>query len=138
MPLMTKKGQIQRGDWRPPIGGPPVQRGDQPPPTGPEPETTPNPPPSPGPDTDQPPVGPPAPPPPPGPEPEAPVGPPKPPPTTLPMKQSFQLPGGRASVGMRLARGLPRQANLQGKPFGSPGGVEGSELLDYIVGRFRR
>lgn len=61
---------------------------------------------------------------------------PKPSPTTLPTEGSFALPGTRAARGFRMARGLPRQANLEGQPFGSPTGGN-DMLLDYILKRMQ-
>lgn len=117
--------------------GPPVQRGE-----GtriPEPKiAVPEPPPAPSSESEH--VGPPTPPSSssgPGQEStDSPIGSPMPPPSPMPMGQSFQLPDSRAAIGVRLARGLPRQANLQGQPFGSPGGND-REIMDYILSRFR-
>lgn len=65
----------------------------------------------------------------------SPVGAPNPPPTNLPLKGTYALPGTRAARGVRLAQGQKGAVDLQGQPFGSPGG--NNQLLDYILERMR-
>ena len=137
MPIMTKKGQMR--DRPGPLRPPPRPGGPRPPgsltPKGEEKVVAE---PSPTPPSAEPknPVGPP----PETPSTGAPVGPPPappPPPTPLPLGKTFALPGTRGARGVQFARGAPRQANLEGQPFGSPSGGN-QELLEYILDRFRR